>query len=76
MTSTDPFSEIVGRSAIEAALRGIAPRPVTNTKYFVRIAGRAYPVKQVARTYTGVQTFNTRLAQRFLRLNGFEIHKH
>lgn len=70
-TSHDPFSEIVGRSAIEAAVRGLEPNRIDT--YFVEIAGREYPVKQVARAYTGVQEFHSKKARRFLRRNGFEI---
>lgn len=58
---------------VEARMRGRAPDRVT--KYFVELAGCAYPVKQVARALTGVWEQNTRESQKLLRDLGFVVHQ-
>lgn len=58
---------------VATRMRGLAPEGIR--KYFVEVNGNAYPVKQVARTCTGVHRQNTRESQKLLRDLGFTVHQ-
>lgn len=58
---------------VHTRMRGLAPERIR--EYFVEVNGSAYPVKQVARTCTGVHRQNTRESQRLLRALGFTVHR-
>ncbi|MEU8134936.1 hypothetical protein [Streptodolium elevatio] len=58
---------------VHTRIRGLAPEG--GRTYFVEVNGNMYPVKQVARTCTGVHRQHTRESQRFLLALGFTIHQ-
>ena len=61
------------RTQLEQAMKGVRPKPID--KYFVRVAGTAYPPKQVIATALGIPlvSFTTMDAARIVSSLGFEI---